>query len=42
MERWSYEKEWFEETNVARKIRDYLRKMSYQIIKFNEDKRQSD
>ena len=40
MERWSYEKEWFEETNVARKIRDYLRKMGYQIIKFNEDKRQ--
>jgi len=37
---WSYEKEWFEETNVARKIRDYLVSTGWRILKFNEDKRQ--
>ena len=40
MEKWSYEREWFEETNVARKIKDYLQNMGYQIIKFNENKRE--
>lgn len=40
MEEWTYEKEWFEETNVARKIRGYLQETGYRIIKFNEDKRQ--
>ena len=37
---WIYEKEWFEETNVARKIRDYLVSSGWRILKFNEDKRQ--
>ena len=37
---WSYEQEWYEETNVARKIRDFLRKKGWIIIKFNENKRQ--
>jgi len=36
---WSYEQEWFEETNVARKIRSFLEKQGWRIIKFNEDKR---
>jgi hypothetical protein len=37
---WNYENEWFEETNISRKIRDYLEMEGYEIIKFNEDKRQ--
>jgi len=40
MEEWFYEKEWFEETNVARKIKNYLQKNGYQIIKFNENKKE--
>lgn len=36
---WAYEDEWFEETNVSRKVKDFLVKKGYQIIKFNEDKR---
>ena len=36
---WSYEQEWFEETNVARKIRSFLEKQGWRIVKFNEDKR---
>jgi len=39
MKEWSYEEEWFEETNVARKIKKYLQEMGYQIEKFNENKR---
>lgn len=31
---------WFEETNVARKIRDFLESDDYEITKFNDDKRQ--
>ena len=38
MTSWQYEDEWFEETNVSTKIRDYLVSTGYQIIKFNEDK----
>jgi len=37
---WSYEDEWFEETNVAREIRDYLHSTGCEIVKFNEDKMQ--
>lgn len=29
MEEWTYEKEWFEETNVARKIRGNLQETGY-------------
>jgi thymidylate kinase len=39
MGEWSYENEWFEETNVARKIKEYLERKGYKIIKFNENKR---
>ena len=35
----AYENEWFEETNVARKIKEYLEREGYKIIKFNENKR---
>ena len=38
LEDWTYEDEWFEETNVARKIRDSLWSNGYEITKFNEDK----
>jgi len=38
MDSWQYEDEWFEETNVSTKIRDYLASAGYQILKFNEDK----
>ena len=38
--KWSYEQEWYEETNVARKIRDFLESKGWVILKFNEDKRQ--
>jgi len=37
---WRYENEWFEETNVARKIVDWLRRDGWILLKFNEDKRQ--
>jgi len=37
---WSYEEEWFEETNVAKKIREYLERNEWKIIKFSENKRQ--
>ena len=37
---WSYEDEWFEETNVARKIVAWLRGEGWTILRFNEDKRQ--
>jgi Holliday junction resolvase-like predicted endonuclease len=37
---WSYENEWFEETNVARKIVAWLEKKGWTILRFNEDKRQ--
>lgn len=36
---WSYENEWFEETNISRKIRDYLFDTGYEIIRFNDDKK---
>jgi len=39
-EDWTYEDEWFEETNVAMKIRDFLKSNRYRIIKFNKDKRE--
>jgi len=35
---WSYENEWFEETNVSIKIKEYLEKNNHEIIKFNLDK----
>ncbi|MCX6821999.1 MAG: hypothetical protein NTW30_04445 [Candidatus Aenigmarchaeota archaeon] len=38
--KWSYENEWFEETNISRKIRDYLKETGHEIIRFNDDKRQ--
>lgn len=37
---WNYEDEWFEETNVSRKIRDFLVQHGYEITKFCEDKRE--
>jgi len=37
---WSYEQEWYEETNVARKIRDFLEQKGWVTLKFNEDKKQ--
>lgn len=37
---WRYEDEWFEETNIARKIRDFLMENGYEITKFCEDKRE--
>jgi len=36
---WSYEIEWFEESNVCRRIKEYLEKKGYWIMKFNIDKR---
>ena len=36
--KWNYEDEWFEETNVARKIKKYLLSREYKITKFNESK----
>ena len=38
-EEWSYEKEWFEEGNVSRKIKEFLEDNGYTILKFNIDKR---
>jgi Holliday junction resolvase-like predicted endonuclease len=35
-----YENEWFEETNVLRKIREYLEAEGWEILKANEDKTQ--
>lgn len=37
---WNYEDEWFEETNVSRKIRDFLVQQDYEITKFCEDKKE--
>jgi len=37
---WNYEMEWFEETNVSRKIKNALESVGYRITKFNEDKRE--
>jgi len=39
MENWSYEKEWFEEGKVSRKIKVFLEKEGHKITKFNIDKR---
>jgi len=39
-DKWTYENEWFEETNISRKIRDYLKETGHDIIRFNDDKRQ--
>jgi hypothetical protein len=39
-EEWCYEDEWFEETNVARKIQDFLVKSGYEITKFSENKKE--
>lgn len=38
---WIYEDEWFEETNVARKIKEYLESEGYEVKSFNEDKHKS-
>lgn len=37
---WRYEDEWFEETNVSWKIREYLESNGFTIEKFNDDKKQ--
>ncbi|MEN3013330.1 MAG: hypothetical protein ABDH23_01780 [Endomicrobiia bacterium] len=38
---WDYEKEWFEETNVAKKMVDWLTKNGYNVIRSNiKNKRQ--
>lgn len=37
---WRYEDEWFEETNVAKKIKNFLHSTGHVIHKFNEDKKQ--
>ena len=37
---YSYEDEWFEETNVAEKIKKFLEKNGWEIKKFNKDKRE--
>ena len=39
-DKWSYENEWFEETNISRKIRDYLKETGHEITRFNDDKKQ--
>jgi len=39
MKEWHYENEWFEESNISRKIKDYLEKKEYKITKFNADKK---
>ena len=36
---WSYEKEWFEEGNVSKKIKSFLEEEGYTILKFNVDTR---
>jgi len=36
----SYENNWFEEGNVAKKVKEFLSKNGYNITKFNEDKRE--
>ncbi len=37
---WNYEDEWFEETNVSRKIKSALESTGYRITKFCEDKKE--
>lgn len=37
---WNYEEEWFEETNVSRKIKNALESTGYGITKFCEDKKE--
>lgn len=39
LEEWTYKDEWFEETNVANKICDFLVKNGYKITKFSKDKK---
>jgi len=39
LKEWNYEDEWFEETNVANKIRIYLVDQKYTIQHFNDDKK---
>lgn len=36
---WNYEDEWFEETNVATKIKAFLISQDYTIQRFNDDKK---
>jgi len=36
---WNYEDEWFEETNVALKIRDYLKLQGFEVLHFNDNKK---
>jgi len=38
IQNWNYEDEWFEETNLNKKIKTYLEKKGYEICKFNEKK----
>jgi len=40
MQQWRYEDEWFEETNISKKIKDYLENEDYEISKFNANKRE--
>lgn len=37
--KWCYEDEWFEETNISKKIKDWLEKNGYDILKFNTNKK---
>lgn len=39
MNSWTYESEWFEETNVSTKIVEFLKRNGYAIVRFNTDKR---
>lgn len=40
MKGWSYEKEWFEEGNVCKKVKKFLEdKKHYKIERFNKDKK---
>ena len=39
VDEWSYEREWFEEQNISKVIRNYLDTNNYHIIKYNENKR---
>ena len=35
---WSYEDEWFEETNILKVVKKYLESKRWNVIKFNEIK----
>lgn len=40
MGKWKYEDEWFEEGNVNRLVKNFLEKSGFEIVKFNQDKKQ--